>query len=136
MIQKAVESILDDERLVAGLMDPEATLIVNWGISQIKAVATGARAASESDVAKAIDARAAEVRAAMREIRDLVADKETLSADEVKQRVTQLMVVTGAGPTAVRPTQIDAAALADKDRLTRVEWAERLTALVSRAWGG
>ena len=126
--RRAAEKILEDEALISNLMDNEAKVLIDWAMSELEA---------KADVqAVALDDRVARVRAAMKEINELVGNKQTLVADDLEERMG-LMLVGDLDPASQVRLQVEreiAQVTAEKDHLESVELIKQLTQLASQAW--
>ncbi len=131
-LQKAVESLLEDERLRSNLTDAEAKILLSWGEAQLtEAAKTPPRAASDVAAPDAISACLQQVRAALREINDLAGEKDRLSYTQMQQRLTALLSSQG----KLSPTlsgRVDELAV-QRGRLSNKEFVTRITELLSFA---
>ncbi|MSP14504.1 MAG: hypothetical protein EXR62_16310 [Chloroflexi bacterium] len=130
-LQRAVESIYEDERLRSSLNDEEAQVLLKWGEKQVAnltdpaAVAPGARG---SQVAATDHLQ--RIRAILRDINDLVGEQTGLTDDQIRERIQSLLASQGKLSPALSQ-QIDAL-VAERQKLSGPELVARLVNLAGQ----
>ena len=125
--EMAVAGLYEDERLRSNLTDEEAAPLLRWGEAQLEAARIASRSAAAPDREAAFDAAVQRVRAAIRDIGDLAAERQRLSKQEMRSRVTELQSALRGGTRASSPA-IDELASQAASMSTRA-FIERLIAL-------
>ncbi len=130
LLQHAVESLYEDERLRSNLTDAEASVLLAWGESQVEAVIREAPTGqSETDTRDAVDSGLARVRSAMRQINDLIGERRTLGGPELRARLTGL--VSAQGPLSKGLSEQIKQIVAEQKTLNNEELVSRLVRLLS-----
>jgi hypothetical protein len=126
--QRAAEKILDDESLISKLKDDEAKALIDWALAEIEA--------GTDESGDALNTRLQRTRTAMREINELVGDKQNLVADDLEERLVNLLVGDLDPKSSVRLSlsREIAQVTAEKDHLDNVELVRRFTQLSTKAW--
>lgn len=131
-LQRAIESLFEDERLRSNLTDAEAQVLLDWAQAQVEEAANATTRMADAAAAQAsIDTVLRQVRAAIREINDLTGDKDRLSDAQMRERLLALAATEGEPAQAVL-RQTDEL-VAQRGRLNNQEFVTRLTALASLA---
>jgi hypothetical protein len=128
--QRAAEKILEDESLIASLKDDEAKPLIEWALQELETTQVSIATAD------ALDAKVAMIRAAMKEINDLVGNKMDLVADDLEERMAQLLVgdLDPKSQTRLALEREIAQVTAAKDHLDNPELVRRLTQVFSKSW--
>jgi hypothetical protein len=118
--------ILNDKALIANLTVDEATILVDWARAELQVPAPPSAAAREL--------RAARVRAIMKEIDDLVGNRQTLVADDLEERMIALLVgdLDPKSQTNLEISRDVAQVTAEKDHLEGAELVRRLTIIAAK----
>jgi len=128
-LQRAVESLLEDERLRSHLTDDEADVLLAWGQKQVELAAQTVSAAGEEASQENLDAVLRRIRSAMREINDLTGEKDSLSDKEMKQRLEALLYEgESRKPLSILADQVGDL-VSQRKNLSNREFVERLTSL-------
>ena len=125
-MQRALESLLNDESLIADLKDDEAKALIDWSLSELR------RGAEHESLGE----REKRIREAMREIDDLVGHRQTLVADDLEERMIRLLVGDLDPKSQVRlgiEREI-AQVTAEKDHISSVELVRRLSEVTTKTW--
>ncbi len=128
--QRWAEKILDDESLISKLSDREAKVMIDWAMSELTPqLATGVPIEN-------LDSKFQRIRSAMKEINELVGNRQSLVADDLEEHMVNLLVAD-LDPKSQRRLALEreiAQVTAEKDHLDSVELVRRLTQLVSKTW--
>jgi len=97
--QQAVESILADVRLRSHLGEDEARVLLSWGQVEIEKAAYLALGLSTTEGAlAAFDEALARIRATMREVNDLIGERDNLTDAQLRQRLAAVLFPRGEPP--------------------------------------
>jgi hypothetical protein len=110
-VQRAVESILENERLTAGLDDAAAQVLLNWGVACAKTIVRSTAGMDSSAAEESMSPRLRATRRLMRRVSKWVANRRSLDAQRSAALLTQIFeqaeVIYGAAFSAPSPDQRD-----------------------------
>lgn len=128
-VQRAAEKILEDESLISNLTDEEAKALIDWALSELEAN-VGMSAMTT------LDDKTERIRKAMKEINALVGNRQSLVADDLEERMANLLV-GDLDPKSQFRLGIEreiAQVTAEKDHISGAELVSRLTQIASKTW--
>ncbi len=127
-VKRAAEKILEDESLLSNLKDDEAKALIDWALAELEAGSSGE--------INSLDLKVEHVRNAMKEINNLVGNKQNLVADDLEERMANLLVADLDPKAAVR-LEIERAiaqVTAEKDHLEGAALVQGLAQIASKTW--
>src|ERR1700694_5739791 len=118
--------LLSDKALITHLQADEALILVDWARSELQVPAQPNAAVRQL--------RAARVLAIMKEIDDLVGNRQTLVADDLEERMIALLVgdLDPKSQTCLEISRDVAQVTAEKDHLEGAELVRRLTIIAAK----
>jgi len=133
-LQRAIESLMEDERLRSHLTDDEAKALLSWAEKQLEQAASAAGLLSGDAAQESFDATRKRVRASLRAINDLMGDRDSLSDSQMKQRLEEIVFPEGQ-PTGVMAAIADPLmdVVAQRARLSGPELIQKITGLLTLA---
>ncbi len=90
-VQRAAESILENESLTAGLSDPLAQVSLDWGIACAEHIARSTAGMSETETKEAMSQRLRATRRLMRRMRRWMTHRAEMDAQARAQALAQLI---------------------------------------------
>jgi hypothetical protein len=123
---QTISQILNDETLVADLAAEEAIVLVDWARAELDD--------SSETSGEGGEVRAARVRTIMKEIDELVGNRQSLVADDLEERMIALLVghLDPKSQTCLEISRDIAQVTAEKDHLEGAELVRRLTSVSSK----
>ncbi|MBA3530844.1 MAG: hypothetical protein H0T73_02830, partial [Ardenticatenales bacterium] len=99
-LQRAVESLYEDERLRSNLTDDTATLALSWGERQLKA-ALPQNPADEEALQLQMETATTQVKKSLRTLNKLVSQRQELAEEELREKLVALLAEQGQESSAL-----------------------------------
>jgi len=93
-IERAAESILENERLTADLDDAAAQVLIDWGLACAELIAGSTDGLSDSEAEEAIAPRLRATRRLMRRVNEWVAGRTDMSSEGGAELLAQIIEQT------------------------------------------